>query len=159
MVRVYLLAAFAVLAGCASVGASATAAPDAALAAIQQARVRECPPERTQANARTSGDLATAGVTSTDLALVPLAHDQTRSTRLRRLVMAPGAVIQWHEHTTVQGIAMIVSGEVTEFRNTCLDPLVYRAGDIAREDIGTAHGWRNESGGEAVILVWHVVPR
>lgn len=157
--RTILLGALATLAGCASVSADATATPDAALAAIQEARLRECPPERTRANARTSGDAETIGVASTDLALVPLAHDQTRATRLRRLVMAPGAVIQWHEHTTVQGMAMIVSGEVTEFRNTCLDALVYRAGDIAREDIGTAHGWRNESGGEAVILVWHVVPR
>ena len=48
MVRVLLLAALAGLAGCASVNANVSA-QDEALAAVQGARVRECPPERTQA--------------------------------------------------------------------------------------------------------------
>jgi hypothetical protein len=59
----------------------------------------------------------------------------------------------------VQGYAVLVSGEMVELRNTCLDPLTYRAGDIAREDVNTAHSWRNEGYGPAVILVSHVVTR
>jgi quercetin dioxygenase-like cupin family protein len=46
-----------------------------------------------------------------------------------------------------------------EFRNTCLDTIRYRAGDVAREDAATAHGWRNESDEPAVVLVMHVVAR
>jgi quercetin dioxygenase-like cupin family protein len=48
---------------------------------------------------------------------------------------------------------------MVELRNSCLDPLTYRAGDIAREDVNTAHSWRNEGDGPAVILVSHVVTR
>jgi hypothetical protein len=48
---------------------------------------------------------------------------------------------------------------MTEFRNTCLDPIVHNAGDVTREDAATAHGWRNESEEVAVILVSHVVVR
>jgi quercetin dioxygenase-like cupin family protein len=121
--------------------------------------VRACPADRIQANARSGSDPETIGVDSTDIALTALADDAGPKLRLRRLVLAPGAVIRWHDHLAVQGMAMIVSGELVELRNTCLDPIVYRAGDIAREDIGTAHGWRNESGAEAVVLVMHVVPR
>jgi quercetin dioxygenase-like cupin family protein len=56
-------------------------------------------------------------------------------------------------------MAVMLSGEMTEFRNSCIDPIVYRAGDVAREDAETAHGWRNTGNGPAVILVSHVVPR
>jgi quercetin dioxygenase-like cupin family protein len=48
---------------------------------------------------------------------------------------------------------------MVELRNTCLDPITYRAGDVAREDAQTAHSWRNESDEAAVILVSHVIAR
>ncbi len=132
---------------------------DAALAAIENARVRSCSPERTQANARSGSDAQSSGTAASDIALVPLASDATRAIRLRRIVVQPGGVIAWHAHGAMQGAALVVSGEMTEFRNTCLDPLLYRAGDVAIEDAGTAHGWRNESDGVAVVLVSHVVVR
>jgi quercetin dioxygenase-like cupin family protein len=121
--------------------------------------VRECPPERTQAGARSSSDTQSVGVTAEDIAFSQLASDSTRSMRLRRITVAPGGVIAWHPHDAVQGLALLVSGEMTEYRNTCLDPMLYRAGDVAREDATAAHGWRNESGAEAVILVAHVLVR
>ena len=73
--------------------------------------------------------------------------------------MAPGGVIAWHDHRAVQGMALMVSGEMVELRNTCLDPITYRAGDVAREDAETAHSWRNETSEPAVVLVSHVVVR
>jgi quercetin dioxygenase-like cupin family protein len=79
--------------------------------------------------------------------------------RLRRLTIEPGGVIAWHAHDSVQGMALIVSGRLIEFRNTCLDEIRYVAGDVAIEDANTQHGWRNESDEEAVVLVSHVVPR
>jgi quercetin dioxygenase-like cupin family protein len=78
---------------------------------------------------------------------------------LRRLTVEPGGVIAWHDHAQVQGMALIVSGEMVELRNTCLDPITYRAGDVAREDEATAHSWRNEGDQPAVIIVAHVVAR
>lgn len=134
-------------------------ASDATLTAVQSARVRECPANRVQANARSSSDPQSIGVEAVDIAFTPLASDPTRAVRLRRIVVQPGGIIAWHNHQALQGMAITLSGEMTEFRNTCLDPIVYRAGDVALENTDTAHGWRNLSDQPAVILVSHVVVR
>ena len=147
-------------AGCVSISVDDNSdSPDRALAAIQNAHVRECPASRTQADAQTEGFGPTSGVVSADIAFTPLASDPTRSVRLRRITVAPGGVIAWHDHTGIQGMALLVSGEMVELRNTCLDPITYRAGDVAIEDAATAHSWRNETRRDAVIMVAHVVPR
>ena len=146
------------LTACVSVSVEEYAA-DTTLAAVTDARIRSCPAERTQANARSEGFGATSGVASEDIALTPLASDPTRAVRLRRIVVRPGGVIAWHDHAAIQGMALLVAGEMVELRNTCLDPLTYRAGDVAIEDAATAHSWRNESDAEAVVLVSHVVTR
>ena len=75
------------------------------------------------------------------------------------VTLQPGGVIPWHDHTAIQGMALLVSGEMVELRNSCLDPITYRAGDVAIEDAATAHSWRNESDAVAVVLVSHVVAR
>jgi quercetin dioxygenase-like cupin family protein len=135
-------------------------APDATLTAIQGARVRTCPQGRTLENARIGSDNESRGVTSEDIALTPLASDPSRALRLRRITVAPGGIIAWHTHDEVQGSALLVSGRMTEFRNSCLDEIEYRAGDVAIEDARTAHGWRNESDDTpAVVIVAHVVAR
>lgn len=151
----------AALGGCSTVsglrGDREDRAPDATLAAFQNARVVECPAGRRLDGARIGSDNDSSGVTTEDVALTPLANAPGYALRLRRLTVAPRGVIAWHEHNAIQGMALIVSGEMTEFRNTCMDPIRYRAGDIAREDAGTAHGWRNETNRPAVIMVAHVV--
>jgi quercetin dioxygenase-like cupin family protein len=78
---------------------------------------------------------------------------------MRRLVIEPGGVIAWHAHDQVQGMAIVISGEMTEIRNSCMDPMRYRAGDVAIEDAGTAHGWRNDGDVAAVVIVAHLAPR
>lgn len=150
-----------VLAACVSISVEEReVSPDAAaLAAIQNAQIRQCPADRTQPNARSEGFGATSGAQAADVGFAPLAHDPTRALRLRRLSVEPGGVIAWHDHRTLQGMAIVLSGEMVELRNTCLDPITYRAGDISLEDAGTAHGWRNEGDETAVILVAHVVTR
>ncbi|MGE0740558.1 MAG: cupin domain-containing protein [Hyphomonadaceae bacterium] len=156
--RILIVAAAVLASACVSVNANITES-DEALTAIQSARMRECPAERTRDNARADTELQSVGVTGVDIGFVPLASDPTRSVRLRRLTIAPGGVIGWHDHSAVQGMALVVSGEMVEFRNTCLDPMTYRAGDVAREDATTAYGWRNETDEDAVVLTAHVVVR
>jgi quercetin dioxygenase-like cupin family protein len=134
-------------------------APDNALAAIMAAEPRACPAGRALQGANHEAFGPQHGVTSQDIAITPVASDPTRAVRLRRLVMEPGAVIAWHSHEATQGMAMVISGETTEIRNTCMDPIVYRAGDVAIEDANTAHGWRNDGDVPAVILVAHLVAR
>lgn len=159
--RVWIFAVAVALSGCASGNANVSErdAVLSALAVTQAARARACPPERTQAGARSEGFGATSGVTVEDVAVTALAGDPARVLRLRRIVVQPGGVIAWHDHAAVQGMALLTTGEMVELRNTCLDPIVYRAGDIAREDAETAHSWRNESDSVAVVLVSHVVAR
>jgi quercetin dioxygenase-like cupin family protein len=134
-------------------------APDTALAAILTAEPRTCPTGRTLEGAHHEAFGPQHGVTAQDIAFTTLASDPSRAVRLRRLVMEPGAVIAWHTHEATQGMAMIVSGEATEIRSTCMDMIVYRAGDVALEDVNTAHGWRNDGDVPAIILVAHVVAR
>jgi quercetin dioxygenase-like cupin family protein len=156
MRRVMAAAALGLLGACVSTSAE-TAAPDAALAAINNARMLECPADRVQADAHTSGETANVGVAGETIGVIPLASDPTRVVRLRRLTVAPGGTIGWHDHTAVQGMALMVAGEMVETRNSCRDRMTYRAGDVAREDAGTAHSWRNESDQPAVVLTAHVL--
>jgi quercetin dioxygenase-like cupin family protein len=153
------IASAALLAACVSVDVQEAASIDATIAALEGARVRECPADRVRTNARNEGFGAARGVESVDVALTPLAHDPTRAVRLRRITVQPAGVIAWHDHSAVQGHAVIVSGTMVELRNSCLDPITYRPGDVAREDAGTAHSWRNEADAPAIILVSHVVPQ
>ena len=134
-------------------------APDTALEAILNAAPIACPNGRTLNGANHEAFGPQHGVVGTDIALTPLASDPTRAVRMRRLVIEPGGVIAWHAHDQVQGSAMVVSGEMTEIRNTCMDPIRYRAGDVAMEDAQTAHGWRNDGAVPAVIITAHVVAR
>jgi quercetin dioxygenase-like cupin family protein len=163
------LIAASLLSGCAAVetmgrglglkGEHRPPAPDTTLAAIMAATPRSCPVGRTLEGAQFEAFGPQHDVTAEDIALVPMASDPSKAVRLRRIVMAPGGVIAWHMHDTLQGAAMIVSGEATEIRNSCLDPIRYRAGDVAIEDAQTAHGWRNDGDEPTVIVVAHVVPR
>ncbi len=155
----FWLAGAALLGACVSIDVQESAIATDPVAALERANVRACPPDRVRANAQSEGFGPTTGVDGVDVALTPLAHDNTRAVRLRRLIVQPGGVIAWHDHATVQGYAVIVSGEMVELRNTCLEPLTYRAGDVAMEDAQTAHSWRNEGDGPAVILVSQVVTR
>ncbi len=136
-----------------------TEAPDTTLAAIESAQIRTCPVGRSLEGAQHEAFGPQHGVVGTDIAVTPLASDPSRAVRLRRLVIEPGGVVAWHMHDQVQGMALIVSGEATEIRNSCMDPIPYRAGDVAMEDAQTAHGWRNDGDVPTVIIVAHVVPR
>jgi quercetin dioxygenase-like cupin family protein len=160
--------AASLLAGCATMDRAAQTVglsdgrpppPDTALEAIMSASPRTCPNGRTLEGANHEAFGPQHGVTATDIALTPVASDPTRAVRLRRLVIEPGGVIAWHTHEGTQGMAMIVSGQATEIRNTCMDPIVYLAGDVAIEDARTAHGWRNDGDVPTVVLVAHYVQR
>lgn len=154
--RGLLIASALALSACVSANVAVTT-PDAALAAINHARMLECPAHRTQANAHTSGEPESVGLSGETIGVIPLASDPTRVVRLRRLTIQPGGAIGWHDHTAVQGMAMVISGEMVETRNSCEDRMIYRAGDVAREDAATAHSWRNETDQVAIVLTAQVL--
>ncbi|MGD9816480.1 MAG: cupin domain-containing protein [Hyphomonadaceae bacterium] len=157
MIRTLLVAAsLASLAGCVSIEVNESVSADAALSAFQTARVRECPSPAAAPNVTPT---ETVGVTSVDIAFTPLASDATRVVRLRRLTVAPRGSIGWHQHITVQGMALIVFGEIVEHRASCAVPVLYRAGDVAIEDVATEHAWVNTTDEPVIVLTAHVIPR
>ena len=75
VMRAWFLGAAAVVSACVSVNANVTTAHDATLAAIENARVRECPAGRVQTNAQREGFGPSSDVESADIALTPLQPD------------------------------------------------------------------------------------
>jgi quercetin dioxygenase-like cupin family protein len=74
-----------------------------------------------------------------------------RSLRLRKLVVQPGGVVPLHSHDDRPALILTVSGEITEHRSTCAQPIVHKAGDLAREVKGTTHYWINHGKVPAVL--------
>lgn len=133
-----------------------TPAVDSTFAALQAASVNACPADRTQANARSEGFGDFSGVTLEEIATVPSVGNRT--IYLRRVTVAPGGVIGWHAHGDAQGMAMLISGAVTEARNNCLDTIAFQPGNVTLEDASLSHGFRNDGAEPAVFLVWGSEP-
>jgi hypothetical protein len=47
---------------------------------------------------------------------------------------------------------MTLSGTVTEYRSTCAVGIEHPAGDVAREQTGYSHWWKNNGTTEAVLI-------
>ena len=144
-----LLTAAGALAAALSLGSVAQAAAPGAPDAM-------CPAGQMRADARTSGETMPSKVTDTELNTLALGGEikglDNRRLRLRRLVIQPGGVVPWHSHTDRPALLMTVSGEVTEYRNTCAVGIVHKAGDVTAEKKGTSHWWKNTGKTVAVIL-------
>jgi quercetin dioxygenase-like cupin family protein len=67
-------------------------------------------------------------------------------------VVKPGGIVPWHSHTDRPAIIYIISGKITEYRSTCAEPIVHRAGESTAEVKGTSHWWKN-TGKETVVLL------
>jgi len=133
-----------------------TAQIDSTLTAVQNAHPNNCPADRVQENARAEGFGEHSGVTIEDVAGVPMNGGNVLT--LQRVTVAPGGVIGWHAHDGGQGMALLVSGEVTEARSTCLDTIAFTPGDITLEDAALTHAFRNDAATPAVFLVWGGAP-
>lgn len=127
---------------------------DGALAAVESARVNACPPNRVQSDARAEGFGEFQGVSIDNLASVPMSGAPARTLALQRVTVAPGGIIGWHAHDGGQGMALLVSGRVTEARNDCLDLIAFQPGDVTLETADTVHAFRNDGAEPAVFLVW-----
>lgn len=115
-----------------------------------------CPAGQMRADARTSGETMPSKVTDSELNTLQLGGEikglDNRRLRMRRLVIQPGGVVPWHSHTDRPALLMTVSGEVTEYRNTCAVGIVHKAGDVTAERKGVSHWWKNTGKTVAVII-------
>ena len=78
--------------------------------------------------------------------------------RAREIIFEPGGVVAAHQHDGRPGVAFIIEGELTEHRAGMDGPVVRKAGDVAFEQTGVTHWWRNDSGKAARALVVDIVP-
>lgn len=113
-----------------------------------------CPAGQSGANPLKGAATAPSKVTDTVIGTVDLGPEinvQGRSLRLRKLVLKPGGIVPMHSHVDRPAIIMTASGTVTEYRSSCLVPIVHKAGDVANEAGGISHWWKNTGKTVAVL--------
>jgi quercetin dioxygenase-like cupin family protein len=139
-----------------SILAWSAAALAGSILAASHASAGECPAGQMHAGARTSGETMAKGVTDTELNALMLGGQinglDGRRLRLRRLVIQPGGVVPWHSHADRPALIMTVSGSITEYRSTCAVGIEHPAGDVAREETGYSHWWKNNGKVAAVLI-------
>ena len=86
---------------------------------------------------------------------------QGRILRTRRITIAPGGSVAWHEHQQRPGVAYLINGSLIEFRDdgSGTRAIQRRAGDAVFESTGVLHGWRNDSDQPATAVVIDLVPQ
>jgi len=119
----------------------------AATALAGTAFAGECPADKAMANALPGAATAPVGVTDTELAAIDLSKENVkldqRRLRMRHMSIAPGGVVPLHSHEDRPALIMVNSGEIYEYSSKCTTPILHKAGDIAREFLGTRHWWKN----------------
>ena len=126
------------------------------------AQAGECPKDKVLAGATKPGATMPSGVTDNVLGSIYLGGEMIKAYgykfRLRRLVVDPGGVVPWHEHKERPALIYIVSGQITEYRSSCVVPIVHKAGDLAVESGDLAHWWKNTSKKPAILISSDVLP-
>lgn len=126
----------------------------AMLGAATPARAGECPAGKTGTNPLTGAATMPKDVTDTLLSSVDLGPEinvNGRSLRIRKLVVQPGGIVPLHSHVDRPALIMTAEGTVTEYRSSCLVPIVHHAGDVAHEAGGISHWWKNTGSKVAVL--------
>ena len=127
----------------------------AALLWTSSALGAECPADQRGIDVRSPGPSETVGEeTVALLGHVKLGQSiEDRVLRLRRITLAPGAQVGWHEHGDRSLLLFVESGTFTEYRSDCRVPISHPAGTTIEESIGTKPWWRNEGADPVVLLI------
>lgn len=134
---------------------SAMVALFAATAVAAPAIAGECPAAKAGTNPLTGAPTAPKGVTDTVIGSVDLGAEinvADRQLRTRRLVVQPGGIVPLHSHKDRPALIYTVSGQITEYRSSCMVPILHKGGDIAREADGISHYWINHGKVPTVLL-------
>ena len=133
----------------------------AATAVAAPAVAGECPAGKAGTNPLTGAPTAPKAVTDTVIGSVDLGAEinvADRQLRTRRLVVQPGGIVPLHSHKDRPALIYTVSGQITEYRSSCMVPIVHKGGDIAREADGISHYWINRGKVPTVLLSSDVHP-
>ena len=111
------------------------------------AHAGQCPADKVGANGLPGAATAPVGVVDTELASIELANENVkldqRRLRLRHMTIAPGGIVPMHSHEDRPALIMVNSGEIYEYNSQCAVPILHKAGEVAREFMGTKHWWKN----------------
>jgi quercetin dioxygenase-like cupin family protein len=114
-----------------------------------------CPADKVGDNKLANAPTMPVGVTDNELASIDLSKENVklgeRRLRMRQMIIAPGGIVPLHSHADRPALIKVVVGEIFENSSKCLVPILHKAGDVARESLGTQHWWKNE-GSQAVEL-------
>lgn len=127
----------------------------AVVAVAGAAHAGQCPADKLAANPLPDAPSAPVGVVDTELASIELSKENVeldqRRLRLRHMTIAPGGIVPQHSHEDRPALIMVDAGAICEHGSKCAVPILHKAGDVARESMGTRHGWKN-TGPQAVDL-------
>ena len=127
----------------------------AALAVAGLVQAGQCPADKVAANSLAGAATMPVGVADMELASIDLANENVkldqRRLRLRQMTIMPGGIVPLHSHEDRPALIMVNSGEIYEHSSKCAVPILHKAGDVAREFMGTRHWWKN-SGSQPVNL-------
>lgn len=119
------------------------------------AQAGECPAAKMKPGVRATGEMAPKDVTDEELSSIDLGQEiaglDDRRLRFRKLVVQPGGIVPWHDHTDRPALILTASGEITEFRSDCSVGVTHKAGEISKEVSGLMHWWKNEGKEPAVL--------
>ena len=122
----------------------------------------ECPADQVAKGAVTSGETMPSGVTDEVLSAIDLSAKgdawNGNMLRLRKLVVQPGGVVPWHEHSVRPANILILEGSITEYRSNCRVPIEHKAGDVVAEFGDLAHWWKNNGEPPAVLYSADILP-
>ncbi len=108
----------------------------------------ECPADQVGANALPDAPTMPVGVVDTEIASIDLSKENVmldqRRLRTRHMTIQPGGIVPLHSHEDRPALIKVNAGEIYENNSKCRAPILHRAGDTAREFLGTRHWWKNE---------------
>ena len=133
----------------------------AALAVTGLAHAAPCPADKVAANDLPGAATAPVGVVDTELASIDLAKENVkldqRRLRLRHMTIAPGGIVPMHSHEDRPALIMVNSGEIYEYNSKCAVPILHKAGETAREFMGTKHWWKNTGSAPVDLTIGDIV--
>jgi quercetin dioxygenase-like cupin family protein len=131
------------------------------LVALGVAHAGECPADKVGANSLPGAATAPVGVVDTELASIDLSKENVkldqRRLRLRNMTIQPGGVVPMHSHEDRPALIMVNSGEIYEYSSKCTVPILHKAGEVAREALGTQHWWKNTGKVEVKLTIGDIV--
>jgi quercetin dioxygenase-like cupin family protein len=121
----------------------------------------ECPAGKAGENKLANAPTAPVGVVDDELASIDLSKENVklseRRLRLRKMTIAPGGIVPFHSHADRPALIKVVSGEIFENSSKCLVPILHKAGEVARESLGTQHWWKNEGTQPVELTIGDIV--